>query len=265
MSDHPHTQRNPEDEDPYETDMARRGAPKSRFPARRCDPRLAYALVHDELLLDGVARMNLATFCTTWAEPEALRLLAESFDKNIVDKDEYPQTAELEARCVRMLADLWSSPHPDTTLGTSTTGSSEAAMLSGLAAKFRWRARRRAAGVDERGAAELRVRPGAGLLGEVRALLRRRDPRGADGRRALPDGAGAVPGALRREHDHGRRDARADVHGPVRGRRGDRGGARSASKRKEVRTSRCTSTARAAGSWRRSRRRSSCGTSVCRA
>jgi glutamate decarboxylase len=144
VSEHPHIRRNPEEEDPYETEMARRGAPKRRFPAQESDPRLAYALVHDELLLDGVARMNLATFCTTWAEPEALALLAESFDKNIVDKDEYPQTAELEARCVRMLADLWHSPHPDTTLGTSTTGSSEAAMLAGLAAKFRWRKRRAA-------------------------------------------------------------------------------------------------------------------------
>src|SRR5580704_12302889 len=96
VSEHPHSRGSQEDdEDPYETDMARRGAPKRRFPERRCDPRLAYALVHDELLLDGVARMNLATFCTTWAEPEALALLAESFDKNIVDKDEYPQTAEL--------------------------------------------------------------------------------------------------------------------------------------------------------------------------
>jgi glutamate decarboxylase len=139
-------------EDPYETEMARRGAPKRRFPAHESDPRLAHALVHDELLLDGVARMNLATFCTTWAEPEALALLAESFDKNIVDKDEYPQTAELEARCVRMLADLWHSPHPDTTLGTSTTGSSEAAMLAGLAAKFRWRAHRRAPGTADAGA-----------------------------------------------------------------------------------------------------------------
>jgi glutamate decarboxylase len=143
VSEHPHTRNRPDDEDPYETDMARRGAPKQRFPAHESDPRLAYALVHDELLLDGVARMNLATFCTTWAEPEALALLAESFDKNIVDKDEYPQTAELESRCVRMLADLWNSPHPGTTLGTSTTGSSEAAMLAGLAAKFRWRERRR--------------------------------------------------------------------------------------------------------------------------
>jgi glutamate decarboxylase len=146
MSEHPHPRPHLEDEDPYESLMARRGAPKRRFPAHECDPRLAYALVHDELLLDGVARMNLATFCTTWAEPEVLALLAESFDKNIVDKDEYPQTAELEARCVRMLADLWHSPHSDTTLGTSTTGSSEAAMLAGLAAKFRWRERREAEG-----------------------------------------------------------------------------------------------------------------------
>jgi glutamate decarboxylase len=152
VSEQTHHSRRPEDEDPYESDMARRGAPKFKFPARESDPRLAYALVHDELLLDGVARMNLATFCTTWAEPEALALLAESFDKNIVDKDEYPQTAELESRCVRMLADLWHSPAASTTLGTSTIGSSEAAMLGGLAAKFRWRERRHTAGraTDER-------------------------------------------------------------------------------------------------------------------
>jgi glutamate decarboxylase len=128
--------------DLYGTEMARDGAPKREFPARGRDPRVAYALVHDELLLDGVSRMNLATFCTTWAEPEALQLLGESFDKNIVDKDEYPQTAELENRCVRMLAELWHAPDADTTYGTSTTGSSEAAMLGGLAAKFRWRKRR---------------------------------------------------------------------------------------------------------------------------
>src|SRR3984885_13154016 len=140
MTEHPHTGTPAADaEAPYESLMARRGAPKPRFPARESDPRLAYALVHDELLLDGVARMNLATFCTTWAEPEVLGLLAESFAKNMVTKDESPHAAELETRALRMLADLWRSPHPGTTLGTSTTGSSEAAMLAGLAAKFRWR------------------------------------------------------------------------------------------------------------------------------
>ncbi len=123
-------------------------APKAQFPLLERQPRDAYQLVHDELLLDGVARMNLATFCTTWMEPEVHQLMAESIDKNIVDKDEYPQTAELESRCVHMLADLFTAPNPATTVGTSTTGSSEAAMLAGLAAKWRWRSRRAAAGKD---------------------------------------------------------------------------------------------------------------------
>lgn len=122
--------------------------PKTCFPGVESDPRRVYALVHDELMLDGVSRMNLATFCTTWVEPEARTLMNESLDKNIVDKDEYPQTAELESRCVAMLADLWHAPDPTHAVGTSTTGSSEAAMLGGLAAKFRWRARRRVAGAD---------------------------------------------------------------------------------------------------------------------
>jgi glutamate decarboxylase len=120
---------------------ARKDLPKRAFPAREAEPRLIYGLVHDELMLDGVSRMNLATFCTTWVEPEAVALMAESLDKNIVDKDEYPQTAELESRCVAMLSDLWHAPKADVAIGTSTTGSSEAAMLGGLAAKFRWRAR----------------------------------------------------------------------------------------------------------------------------
>lgn len=118
------------------TDAAHRG-----FPDRELPMEAAYELVHDELMLDGVSRMNLATFCTTWLEDAAKRLMLETLDKNIVDKDEYPQTAELERRCVRMLADLWHSPDPANAVGTSTTGSSEAAMLGGLAAKFRWRAK----------------------------------------------------------------------------------------------------------------------------
>lgn len=123
-------------------------AARDAFPPSEREPREIYQLVHDELLLDGVARMNLATFCTTWVEPEVRQLMADSLDKNIIDKDEYPQTAELEARCVSMLADLFHAPGPTTTQGTSTTGSSEAAMLGGLAAKWRWRSRRVAAGED---------------------------------------------------------------------------------------------------------------------
>jgi glutamate decarboxylase len=102
---------------------------------------VAYQLVHDELMLDGNARLNLATFVTTWMEPQAERLIAECVQKNMIDKDEYPQTAELERRCVVMLAHLWNSPDPAGTIGCSTTGSSEACMLGGLALKRRWAAR----------------------------------------------------------------------------------------------------------------------------
>ncbi|WP_131744839.1 glutamate decarboxylase [Frankia sp. Cppng1_Ct_nod] len=104
----------------------------------------AYQIVHDELMLDGNARLNLATFVTTWMEPQADRLMAECAAKNMVDKDEYPQTAELELRCVNILADLWNAPGQ--AVGCSTTGSSEACMLAGMALTRQWRVRRRSAG-----------------------------------------------------------------------------------------------------------------------
>ena len=122
-----------------------RTMPKYKFPESERDPRAVYAAAHDELMLDGNARQNLATFCQTWEEPELHKLMDECIDKNIVDKDEYPQTAEIEARCVHMLADLWNSPQAADTIGCSTTGSSEAAMLGGLAMKRRWEANRKAA------------------------------------------------------------------------------------------------------------------------
>ena len=123
-----------------------RSLPKYKFPEPERDPRAIYAAVHDELMLDGNCRQNLATFCQTWEEPELHKLMDECIDKNIIDKDEYPQTAEIEARCVHMLADLWNSPAAANTIGCSTTGSSEAAMLGGLAMKRRWQAKRKAAG-----------------------------------------------------------------------------------------------------------------------
>jgi glutamate decarboxylase len=92
-------------------------------------------------MLDGNARLNLATFVTTWMEPQATRLMAECVDKNMIDKDEYPQTAEFERRCVAILADLWHAPDPAQVIGCSTTGSSEACMLAGMALKRRWAAR----------------------------------------------------------------------------------------------------------------------------
>ena len=119
--------------------------PRLRLPDGPIPPAVAAQLVRSELALDGSARLNLATFVTTSMEPEAEALMAETFDKNMVDKDEYPQTAELELRCVNILAELWHAQGGAHATGTSTTGSSEAAMLGGMALLWRWRARRRAA------------------------------------------------------------------------------------------------------------------------
>ncbi|ATL32775.1 glutamate decarboxylase [Streptomyces formicae] len=133
-------------DDVYALPISEQILPKYKMPRSASDPRAVRELIHDELALDGNASQNLATFCTTWAEPEVHGLMNECLDKNMVDKDEYPQTAEIENRCVHMLADLWNSPEGETTLGCSTTGSSEACMLGGLALKWRWRKRREAEG-----------------------------------------------------------------------------------------------------------------------
>jgi glutamate decarboxylase len=113
--------------------------PRRTIPDGSIDARTAYQLIHDELMFDGNPRLNLATFVTTWMEPEARRLIDETADRNLIDKDEYPQTAEIEQRCVAMLADLWHASGEPT--GTSTTGSSEACMLGGIALLHQWRAR----------------------------------------------------------------------------------------------------------------------------
>lgn len=139
------TQENPIDET-YGAGELAAALPQSGFPDAEKHPRRVFAAVRDELMLDGNARQNLATFCQTWEEDEIHQLMDTCIDKNMVDKDEYPQTAEIEARCVRMLGDLWHAPTPEHTAGCSTTGSSEAAMLAGLAMKRRWEARRKAEG-----------------------------------------------------------------------------------------------------------------------
>ena len=120
--------------------------PTNELPATGIGLDTAHELISSELLLDGQSRLNLATFVTTWMPSQAGALMAETADKNMIDKDEYPQTAEIESRCVNILADLWCSPGESNATGTSTTGSSEAAMLAGLALKWRWRQRMRDAG-----------------------------------------------------------------------------------------------------------------------
>ncbi len=123
-----------------------RGLPHDDLPTNGLGGEIAYDLISNELLLDGSARLNLATFVTTWMPSHGAKLMADTADKNMIDKDEYPQTAAIEARCVNILSHLWNSPDPDHPTGTSTTGSSEAAMLSGLALKWAWRDRQKAAG-----------------------------------------------------------------------------------------------------------------------
>jgi glutamate decarboxylase len=120
--------------------------PRHQVPEHEMAPDVAYQIIHDELMLDGNARLNVATFVTTWMEPQAEKLMTECFDKNMIDKDEYPQTAAIEARCVNMLSRLWHAPESSEATGCSTTGSSEAAMLGGLALKRRWQKRRKAEG-----------------------------------------------------------------------------------------------------------------------
>ncbi len=120
--------------------------PSNRFPDTEMRPDDAFQAISDELLLDGNARQNLATFCQTWEEDEVHRLMDLSINKNMIDKDEYPQTAEIERRCVQLLADLWNAPEGGEAVGCSAIGSSEACMLGGMAAKWRWRAKQEAAG-----------------------------------------------------------------------------------------------------------------------
>lgn len=126
--------------------VGERAAARRFLPDSEMLPETAYQVVHDEVMLDGNSRLNLATFVGTWMDEHADRLYRESFDKNMIDKDEYPRTAAIEDRCWRIVANLWNVPDDQRAIGTSTIGSSEACMLGGLALKRRWQQARRAAG-----------------------------------------------------------------------------------------------------------------------
>jgi glutamate decarboxylase len=130
----------------YGSRSALESVPRYQIPERSMTPDEAYNLIHDELMLDGNAKLNLATFVTTWMEPQAEKLMAETFNKNMIDKDEYPATAMIEDRCVNMVARLFNAPAAGEAVGCSAIGSSEAVMLAGMAFKWKWRARRTAAG-----------------------------------------------------------------------------------------------------------------------
>ena len=108
----------------------------------------AYELLHTGLMLDGRETLNLASFVTTWMEPEAEQLIQDTLRKNHIDHDEYPAASLIEEGCVHMLGDLFNAPDPAEVVGVGTIGSSEAIMLGLLAHKRAWVNRRKEAGLD---------------------------------------------------------------------------------------------------------------------
>ena len=116
--------------------------------AQPVEPRIAYEMIKEYLSIEGNATQNLTTFCQTYMEPMATKIMAEVMEKNAIDKDEYPMTADLENRCVAMIGDLWHADPAEEPMGTSTVGSSEACMLGGLGMLFRWKKLARDAGID---------------------------------------------------------------------------------------------------------------------
>uniref|UniRef100_A0A0E0QK24 Glutamate decarboxylase n=1 Tax=Oryza rufipogon TaxID=4529 RepID=A0A0E0QK24_ORYRU len=116
--------------------------PRFRMPEQSIPREAAYQIINDELMLDGNPRLNLASFVTTWMEPECDKLIMDSVNKNYVDMDEYPN------RCVNMIAHLFNAPikEDETAIGVGTVGSSEAIMLAGLAFKRKWQNKRKEQG-----------------------------------------------------------------------------------------------------------------------
>ena len=186
-------------------------APRHALPEHGMRSIDAMRLIGEELILDGIPERNLATFVTTWMEPEAQRMIAENLHRNFIDHAEYPQTAEIEQRCIRMLADLFHAPGETT--GARTQGSSEAIMLGALSLKWKWRGAARA-GRQGHDAPEPRLRRRrARRVGEVLPLLRRRAADHPAAARQVHDRARGRRAARRREHDRRGRRARHHVHG----------------------------------------------------
>lgn len=126
----------------------RTSLPRFKMPENSIPKEAAYQIINDELMLDGNPRLNLASFVTTWMEPECDKLIMAAINKNYVDMDEYPVTTELQNRCVNMIARLFNAPlgESEAAVGVGTVGSSEAIMLAGLAFKRKWQSQRKAEG-----------------------------------------------------------------------------------------------------------------------
>jgi len=135
----------------YGSRFAAQDLPKHEMPDNEMPREVAYRMIKDDLTLDGTPTLNLASFCTTYMEDEVEKLMVDAFSKNFIDYEEYPVSADIQNRCVNMIARLFNIPSHDensNAMGTSTVGSSEAIMLATLAMKKRWVNKRKAEGKD---------------------------------------------------------------------------------------------------------------------
>ncbi|CAL8574213.1 hypothetical protein XPA_000180 [Xanthoria parietina] len=135
----------------YGSRYAAQELPQHEMPEQEMPKEIAYRMIRDDLTLDGNPMLNLASFVTTYMEEEAEKLMAEALPKNFIDYEEYPQTAEIQNRCVSMIARMFNAPtqsENESAMGTSTVGSSEAIMLGVLSMKRRWQNKRKAEGKD---------------------------------------------------------------------------------------------------------------------
>ena len=230
--------------------------PALRMPDESMNPDAAYRFIHDELMLDGSSRLNLATFVTTWMDPQAEKLMAETFDKNMIDKDEYPATAAIESRCVSMVADLFHAEGLRDDDAVERDRRVDDRVQRGRHAG-RPRAELAMARTRRQGLAQAHAQPGDGLqraggVGEVLPLLRRRAAVSADGEGSLRHHSRAGARERRRGHHRCRRDPGHHVHRRARTDRRDLRGAGQAGRRRRTSMCRCTSTRPAAGSSSRS-------------
>ena len=122
--------------------------PRDTFPAQGMAARAAQAIVNSFAWTDANPMLNLSSFVTTFAEPEAIEIARQHMFKNYIDHDMYPQVFKMEGQMVKWLHDLWNGPKDVEPYGTATIGSSEACMLGGLAHKWNWRAARQKARKD---------------------------------------------------------------------------------------------------------------------
>ncbi|KAJ4288525.1 hypothetical protein N0V90_011762 [Kalmusia sp. IMI 367209] len=132
----------------YGSKYAAEDLPRHEMPDREMPPQVAYRMIKDDLTLDGTPTLNLASFVTTYMEDEAEKLMVDAFSKNFIDYEEYPVSADIQNRCVSMIARLFNVPSNDdaNAMGTSTIGSSEGIMLAVLAMKKYWSNKRKAEG-----------------------------------------------------------------------------------------------------------------------